>query len=366
MDCEIVPLKRCTSVTESRKLGILTYRQFSEFRLDDPFFDSLREDYPGFDAWFSSKIQEHAYANETETGLQGFLYVKLEAGPVTDVVPPLGNSRHLKIGTLKVVAHGTRLGELLVKKALDHAISDGADDVYVTVFPKHEGTVRLLERYGFEAVGSKGGERVLVKDLTKARAEPAASFPLLPAGADRVFLLGIYPKWHTRLFPDSKLHTEGPDIVKDISHSNSIHKVYLTSMRGVPDLVPGDILLIYRTSDDLGPAHYRSVVTSICVVEELKNIESFSSEEAFLAYTLPLSVFEEEELRGFWKNKSYPHIIRFTYNAALKKRITRQVLIDEGLIDPAAYAGFMRLDLDALRKIMDLGEVDESLAVGLS
>ena len=32
----------------------------------------------------------------------------------------------------------------------------------------------------------------------------------------------------------------------------------------------GDLIVIYRTSDKLGPADYRSVVTSVCVVEEVK------------------------------------------------------------------------------------------------
>lgn len=350
---------------ESRTLGLLSLRRFSELHLEDPFFDSLRRDYQNFDTWFSSKSGENAYVYESDNGILGFLYLKLENGRVSDVNPPLGPGRHMKIGTLKVVPHGTRLGELMVKKALDHALAAAADDLYVTVFPIHSALIALLERYGFRDVGSKGGERVLVKDLSYAHADPVASFPLLPANSERVFLLGIYPRWHTRLFPDSKLHNEGPDLVKDVSHSNSIHKVYLTAMRGVDQLSSGDILLIYRTSDGQGPAYYRSVVTSICVVEEVRQISSFDSEEAFLSYTSPYSVFKNDELVDFWRTKKYPQVIRFTYNAALPKRITRKDLIDRGLIDADAYAGFLQLDVDALQEIMEMGEVNESIAVGL-
>jgi len=42
--------------------------------------------------------------------------------------------------------------------------------------------------------------------------------------------------------------TESPDIVKDVSHTNSIHKIYLTKMQGTEQLKRGDLLVIYRTS----------------------------------------------------------------------------------------------------------------------
>ncbi|WP_435966701.1 hypothetical protein [Raoultella ornithinolytica] len=71
---------------------------------------------------------------------------------------------------------------------------------------------------------------------------------------ERNFLLGIYPKWHTRLFPESILRNENESIIEDVSHTNSIHKVYLTKMHGVPQLRAGDNLLIYRTSDGQGSA----------------------------------------------------------------------------------------------------------------
>lgn len=347
-------------------MSYLAYTPFSDISLENEFFDSLRDDYDGFDAWFKRKATESAYVLQDGDSILGFLYLKVEDGPVTDVMPPLPERKYLKMGTLKVVPHGTRLGERLIKKALDNAVTAGADAAYVTVFPKHAALTTLLEKYGFKLQASKGDELVLVKDLRSTEGDLLSRYPIVVPQDDRVFMLAIYPEYHTRLFPDSKLITEGPDIIQDVSHTNSIHKVYLTAMRGVEGLQRGDTLLIYRTSDGLGPAHYRSVVTSICVVEEARSISSFSSEAEFIRYASPYSVFTDSELKEFWRHKRYPTIVRFTYNIALKKRITRKQMLDAGLIDSEEYAGFVSLDSAALVYVIEAGEVDANLVVALA
>ncbi|TDY42231.1 hypothetical protein BX592_12240 [Paraburkholderia rhizosphaerae] len=123
------------------------------------------------------------------------------------------------------------------------------------------------------------------------------------------------------------------------------------------------MLLIYRTTDGLGPAHHRSVATSVCVVEEARSIHSFASRDAFLGYCRPYSVFTEQELSRFWSNKRYPHIIRFTYNIALKKRITRGALIENFGLDANAYWGFLPLTHTQFINIIKSGGVHESLVI---
>ena len=80
-------------------------------------------------------------------------------------------------------------------------------------------------------------------------------------------------------------------------------------------------------------------------------------------FCAPYSVFTDTELQGFWERRKYPTFIRFTYNAALKKRLTRGDLIDRRVIDPKAYAGFMQLNDQQLKTILELGGVDESLII---
>ena len=201
---------------------------FSQVDLRDPFFDSLKSDYQEFPAWFSKKANDYAYVFRADSGqIDGFLYVKVENGPLTDVMPPLPPARRLKVGTLKINPHGTRLGERFIKKVIDHALTEGVDHAYVTVFEKHAALVSLLERYGFRRTATKttpnGTELVLVKPMHVQDGNPLERYPTVKLGHNAAYLLSLYPVWHTRLLPDSILKSEDASIVTDISHTNSIH-----------------------------------------------------------------------------------------------------------------------------------------------
>ncbi len=77
-------------------------------------------------------------------------------------------------------------------------------------------------------------------------------------------------------------------------------------MNGTDKLHNGDILVIYRTSDGKGHAHYRSVATSICVVEDVQNINNFPDKNSFLKYSSSYSIFSEKELKHFYAYKKLP------------------------------------------------------------
>jgi len=145
--------------------------------------------------------------------------------------------------------------------------------------------------------------------------------------------------------------------------TNSIHKVYLAGMKGLENLVRGDLLVIYRTTDNKAAARFRSVATSICVVEEVRDISSVATVDELIAYCTPYSVFTEDELREFWKNRRFPTIVRFTYNAAFKKRPNRGTLIDQNIISESEYAGFQPLTDAAFDAVTSLGEVNARLIV---
>jgi len=345
----------------------LAYVEFQQVDLGDEFFTSLKQDYGEFELWFKKKANNRAYVHRTPQGnLDGFLYLKREEGAVTDVEPSLPPKNRLKVGTFKIDAHGTKLGERFIKKIFDHAVYEGSQDIYVTVFEKHAGLITLLSRYGFTQVATKttanGTELVFLRKMAWEGASLDENYPLVRT-AGRQFLMSLYPQWHTRLLPDSILKNEDTDIIKDVSHANSVHKVYLTAMQGVDTLRRGDVLLIYRTSDQQGAAHYRSVATSVCVVEEFRNINSFASEDEFLTYCAPFSVFTNQELRSFYKSRKYPFVIRFTYNIALKRRPNRKVLIEEVGLQSDQYWGFFQLTKQQFKAILTKGEVNESLIV---
>lgn len=227
----------------------LVYKKFKDVNLDDIFFDSLKGSYSEFSGWFRRKAEEYAYVFHSDSGsVDGFLYLKIENGTVDDVSPPLPPARRVKVGTMKINPHGTKLGERFVKKIFDHAIYHRINEIYVTVFDEHEALIRILKTYGFQHVANKttnnGTELVLVKKIFSPFSNFTESYPLVNLKNQKAYVLSLHPNWHTRLLPDSILNNENADIIQDISSANSIHKVYLASMNGLEVLRPGDALVI--------------------------------------------------------------------------------------------------------------------------
>ena len=346
---------------------VIFLKKFREIDLMDSFFTSLKEDYPKFEDWFKQKSEDNAeaYVQYNNGNLQAFLYLKDESNVILeDVTPKRPACKRLKVGTFKIDAHKTKLGERFIKKILDIGVVGNYDEIYVTIFEKHTGLIGLLNRYGFNAAGTKGEELVLVKDLRHTTGDILQDYPLVAPEKKRKFLLSIYPKYHTKLFPDSILKNEDKyELIKDVNYTNSIHKIYLCFMPGTADLQRGDLIVIYRTNDYLGPARYRSVVTSICQVEEVKTKHDFANVMEFINYANSYSIFEEKELADWFASKKDLIVIKMTYNIALTKRVTRGYLLDEVGISPQIYWGFFQLSDAQFNSILSKGEINENLII---
>ncbi len=348
----------------------LRIKNFSQIDLEDPFFDSLKEDYAEFTNWFEKKQRSQANAytcTNSNSKINGFLYMKIEEELDNSITPSLPNGRTVKLGTLKIEARGTKLGERFIKKVFDYALDESAEIVYVTIFEKHRKLVELLRRYGFEDHGQKitpnGTELVLVKKMGQILGTTASNFPNFTLDKKDYYLLAIYPEYHSSFLPDSILKTEDHEILKDLSHTNSIHKAYISGISRTKKLRPGDILVIYRTNDGKGKAYYRSVATSIGVVEEVRQIKSFGSSAEFISYAQPYSIFTREELKSYFTNQGNRYIIRFTYNAALKKRIIRKRLIEECNISTRARWDFLKLSKTQIEWIAHTGQINENIII---
>lgn len=341
--------------------------QFKNINLDDHFFDSLKASYKEFIYWFKKKGEEYAYVMPDDDGdIQAFLYLKEENEAIIDVSPPLPKDKYLKLGTFKINAHGTKLGERFVKKTFDYALNKDIQKIYVTIFKDHEGLIHLIETFGFEKVAEKatenGTEEVFLKQIGKVHGQVELDYPLISLSGNQ-YLLGIYPKFHTRLFPDSMLQSENANIIDDVSHTNCIQKIYICRMQGVENLIRGDALVIYRTGDGGGPAWYRAVATSICMVEESKCKDEFQSLEEFLSYCSARSVFTTEELTSFYKSWDKLFVIKMCYNSALKNRIIRKHLVEKVGLSPDEYWGFMSITSKQLKDISLMGGVHDSLVI---
>ena len=342
--------------------------KFGKIDLNDTFFDSLKEDYVGFDKWFIKKYDEEAYItiNSNNGMLLSFLYLKVEDENenYSNINPQFSPKRRLKIGTFKVISNGFRLGERFVKIVFDNALKNHVQEIYVTIYdkrPEQRRLIDLLEQWGFVLWGTKGeGELVYVRDFSpKFDIENLkACFPYISKGKN-AYIVPIYPEYHTELLPDSILNTESPkEFIEDFPHRNCINKVYVSrAMEPYPSV--GDILVFYRTG-----GYYKSVVTTIGEVLEVKT--DFQDENDFIFYCRKKSVYPEQALREMWRYSARkPFVVNFLYDYSFPHRINMKELIDlkvlTGIND--APRGFKPITKEQFEIILKETRSDESFIV---
>lgn len=342
--------------------------KFGKIDLNDTFFDSLKEDYVGFDKWFIKKYDEEAYItiNSNNGMLLSFLYLKVEDENenYSNINPQFSSKRRLKIGTFKVISNGFRLGERFMKIIFDNALKNHVQEIYVTVYdkrPEQRRLIDLVEQWGFVLWGTKGeGELVYVRDFSpQFNIENLKScFPYISKGRN-VYVVPIYPEYHTELLPDSILNTESPEeFIEDFPHRNCINKVYVSrAMEPYPNI--GDILVFYRTG-----GYYKGVVTTIGEVLEVKS--DFPNENDFILYCRKKSVYPEKALRDMWRYSTRkPFVVNFLYTYSFPHRINMKELIDLkvllGVND--APRGFKPITKEQFEIILKETRSDESFII---
>ena len=342
--------------------------KFGKIDLNDTFFDSLKEDYVGFDKWFIKKYDEEAYItiNSNNGMLLSFLYLKVEDENenYSNINPLFLPKRRLKIGTFKVISNGFRLGERFAKIIFDNALKNHVQEIYVTIYdkrPEQRRLIDLLEQWGFVLWGTKGeGELVYVRDFSpKFDIENLkACFPYISKGKN-AYIVPIYPEYHTELLPDSILNTESPEeFIEDFPHRNCINKVYVSrAMEPYPNV--GDLLVFYRTG-----GYYKSVVTTIGEVLEVKT--DFQDENDFILYCRKKSVYPEQALREMWRYSARkPFVVNFLYDYSFPHRINMKDLIDLKVLTGKndAPRGFKPITKEQFEIILKETRSDESFIV---
>ena len=348
------------------KNDVIKKVQFSKLDLNDPFFDSLRRDYKGFNSWFLKKSENctDAYVLfNSNSHLQAFLYLKEEFEEDNTIFPKLPEAKKLKIGTFKIDAHKTSLSQRFITIILRKMIEEDFKYTYVTFYSKQKDLQSLFEKYGFVKWGMKNDEEVYCKTLN-VKKDPFKDFPrIIDTKENNKFLLGIIPKYHTKLFPDSKLCNERDYHREDVSYSNSISKCYLGSMQEMRKVKSHDLVVIYRTNrGQNGSAYYKSVVTSVCTVISTSNINNFKSFEDFKNYIGHGTIFTDSELEKFYNNRRYPYILKMIYNFPLIKRRNNGYLKDKLNINPS-YWGCAQLTDQQFYEILQSGEVNENFII---
>ncbi len=359
------------------KVLSVTKKYFGEVNLADEFFNSFKEDYIGFEKWFLKKSDETAYVTINKEKILSFLFLKVENKDenYADVTPVFSPKKRLKIGTFKVISNGVRLGERFMKIIFDNALINMVDEIYVTIFDKsteQKRLISLLKDWGFVLHGTKfsvnGEELVYKRDFVPSfnMDNPKLTFPFISKNTS-IFMIPIYPEYHTELLPDSILTTESTyDFVENEPHRNAISKAYICRSfeKGINK---GDIIVFYRTAASGRSAYYSSVITTIAIAES--KITDITDEDDFILKCRKRSIFSDDELRAYWNYnpKFRPFIINFLYTHSFPtgKRITRQRLLDLGILTGGdnELRGLKKITRNQFETILKETETNESLIV---
>lgn len=334
---------------ELKSYDVLSVKQnkFSDLDLDDVFFSSLKEDYPGFSNWFKKKNEEKAFVVKFEKGIQAFLYMKIEDKDEdysifdTKLIP----ARRLKVGTFKITKNGYYLGERFFRIILEHAIINKVEEIYVTIFPKREEQKKLIifmEDFGFTlyTFNKVTDEQVYVRKMNTILCdEPSLNnYPYVDRNKDRkYYLLCIDALYHTKLIPDSIIREENPDeFTSDITAANAIQKIYIGNYRISPQ--SGDIIIYYRTKPvgDNRSARFATTITGFGIVSNTyRNISSFNEIEKIVSRRTVLT--EEEIKQKLLKNKYGVNILKFYDLYSFKKRPIRHFLLENNILNDYDY-----------------------------
>ena len=345
---------------------------FGNININDPFFESLKEDYVGFDKWFNKKSDEFAYVCYNADIITAFLYLKVEdeGESYSNHSPTFSKKKRLKIGTFKITA-GIKLAERFLFIIFDNARKNKVSEIYVTIFDKNAGQtmlIALLEEWGFTYYGVKitlsGEELVFVRSMEPDfnQAYPKLTYPYLSnkglSKVNRVFIVPIYPQYHTELFPDSKLNTEdAADFAENLPHRNAICKSYISHSHE-RNLNTGDVIVFYRTGDTY-PKIYSSVTTTIGIVENVfNNIPDFNN---LLEICRKRTVLTNDELKEYWNRykRTKPFVVNFMYAYSFKKRANLKQLIDLGVIRDLndVPRGFQEIGWDLFTKLVEYSKI---------
>lgn len=257
-------------------------------QLGDPFFDSLRDGYRGFDGWYRDKAREgrHAwiYRHGPGNDLSAICIYDVQTDEAATDDGHRLDGRALKLCTFKVgeLVRGRKIGELFLKMAFRYATANACEHVFIDVREdedpnqSHPELVALLTDFGFERVGHHNGDSVFVKRHPSVApvADPNAPdafaytrqfYPHYRADRDiRKFIVPIQPAYHRVLFPDFP-GNEGRRPVGHGEHVGNAIKLAYLSHSPSEQIRRGDVVLFYRSYDVLA-------ITTLVVVEEFMTL----------------------------------------------------------------------------------------------
>ncbi|MCK5471905.1 GNAT family N-acetyltransferase [Candidatus Gracilibacteria bacterium] len=229
-----------------------------EIEIKDPIFDSLREDYDGFEYWFNDKARQgrDAWVIKNRDGILGIC-----------IYDPnnIDCENKMKLCTFKVGddSRGNKIGELLLRQAICFAYKNKISDLWVEVFKDKENIIAWLESFGFGIISEKSRNGRKELKLKKVISPPRGvctrknvlrksieHYPYwVKPPLTRVFLVPIQPGFVRNLFPDIDSNSTQLSLnlpIENMPCGNAIRKAYVCKS-ATRQARPGDLLLFYES-----------------------------------------------------------------------------------------------------------------------
>ena len=334
------------------------------FNLQDEIFDTLKAEYAEFPSWWKKIASRDVYAYKSDEGkINALLIPKIESNEVIDCTPILNFDRVLKICLFKVANHaqGLKLGERLLRMAIDYAILNNVEDIYLTHFCQEKDyLVYLIERFGFYKYGENSrGEGIFIKRIVVSQNDTNIDKTYLnkqyyPSFCSDVsvskHLVPIQPDFHQKLFPDYTPTSQQMSLFRDTpSEGNSIKKAYICNAN-TTKIKPNDILLFYRTQDIMS-------VTTLGVVESVYYKQR--DPNAILKLIAKRTVFTLDEISQLCNSDVL--VILFNQNFHLKNDFSYETLCQNQIVSGPIQT-ITEIEDDKYRKIIK-GNIDERFII---
>ena len=334
--------------------------------IEDPFFDSLKEEYGDseFNWWIREKCIKRGrkcWTDYENNALKALLVLKEENEKIK-TSPPIPAAKRLKIATLKVDMPGSKFGELFLKMAFQYCINNQIFETYLTHFPKEDDKLLyLIENFGFEMVGKlvKTGEEVFLKEFIPVQKDLAPidlAKKYYPCFKDdpsiRKFLVPIKPDYHDTLFPDYTKNRQMTfsDYSKINVPGNAIRKAYLSYSK-IKKIRVGDIILFYRSRD-------QHAITSLGIVDQYP-IHT-DDLELLKRVVGKRSVYSDDDLKEWIQKPVF--VLLFKHHLNLPKPLNLDDLREHGIIQnaPQSIREINHTEYSAIKK---RGQLDERFTV---
>lgn len=252
-------------------------------KLTEPFFNSLRQSYGGFDDWFREIAQQGRrawiYKAQDIDTLSAICIYDIQHDEVINDAGDILQGAALKLCTFKVGAEirGRKVGELFLRAAFKCATDQRCEHIFIHAKPIEQAhLVALLEDFGFTASGAYRGDLVYVKQHPIT--PPAVDIPpfeyvkkYFPHYRDDIgvnkFIIPIQPRYHRILFPDYETPGGALPANHPLTHVGNAIKLAYLSHAPNNQVRPGDIVLFYRSHDV-------RAITSLGIVEHFEVSES--------------------------------------------------------------------------------------------